>query len=40
MFIAGHIDKVAEYGTDSTYVLDAKNKYRGFKNKLLVYGGV
>ena len=40
MIMVGHIDNVAEYATDWTYVHDAKNKYCSFKNKLLVYGGV
>ena len=39
MIMVGHIDNVAEYATDWTYVHDAKNKYHRFKNKLLVYGG-
>ena len=29
--MVGHIDNVAEYVTDWTYVHDAKNKYRSFK---------
>ena len=36
----GWLYKVAEYGTDWTYVHDAKNMHRCLKNKLLVYAGV